>query len=90
MKDTIEITPKKIIAQLSIVLEKKDDAYVGYIPSFDIPFTSPNKENASEIARGLVNALFTMWLKNGQMALFVEKLKKYKFNVSSFRTPIPT
>ena len=69
-----------ISAQLSVTVEKLDaTAYIGYIPSFDIPFTSPSEEKASEIAKGLINALFTKWLNTGGVKFFKEKLKEYKF-----------
>lgn len=83
MKDTVEIKKDKIIAQLSFILEKKENSYVGYIPSFDIPFTSPSLDKASQIAKGLVNALFVMWLKKGRINLVIEKLEKFKFYTDS-------
>ena len=80
MKDTIEINKGIITAQLSVTIERLDDsAFIGYIPSFDIPFTSPNEEKASEIAKGLIDALFSKWLKSGSITLFYEKLEQYKF-----------
>ena len=80
MKDTIEIKGNKITAQLSFTGEQVNTAFVGYIPSFDIPFTSPSKEKASEIAGGLINALFNLWLRKGKIDLFREKLEKHEFN----------
>ena len=80
MKDTIQIKKSIITAQLSVTVERLDaSAYIGYIPSFDIPFTSPSEEKASEIAKGLINALFTKWLKTGGVTLFKKKLEEYKF-----------
>ncbi len=87
MKDIIQIRKSIISAQLSVTVERIDStAYIGYIPSFDIPFTSPNEEKAGEIAKGLVNALFEKWIKVGGLKLFKEKLQEYKFfNYSSTR-----
>ena len=79
MKDTIEIRDNIIIAQLSYTGEQVETAFIGYIPSFDLPFTSPNKEKASEIAGGLVDALFNLWLKKGKVDFVLEKLEKYQF-----------
>lgn len=80
MKDTIQIKKSIITAQLSVTVERLDaSAYIGYIPSFDIPFTSPNEEKAGEIAKGLINALFEKWIKIGGIKLFKEKLQEYKF-----------
>jgi hypothetical protein len=80
MKDTIQIKKSIITAQLSVTVERLDaSSYIGYIPSFDIPFTSPNEEKAREIAKGLIKALFTKWLKTGGVTLFKEKLKEYNF-----------
>jgi hypothetical protein len=80
MKDIVQIKKGIITAQLSVTIERiNDSVYVGHIPSFDIPFTSPDEEKAREIATGLVNALFTKWLKTGNLTLFKEKLKEYKF-----------
>ena len=80
MKDTIQIKERTITAKLSVTIERIDASiYVGHIPSFDIPFTSPSEEKASEIAKGLINALFTKWLKMGNLTHFKEKLEQYKF-----------
>jgi hypothetical protein len=80
MKDVIEIRHNKIIARLSITVKRIDSSYIGYIPSLDIPFTSPSEEKASEIAKGLVNALFVRWLEKGKLDLFREKLEENKFS----------
>jgi hypothetical protein len=80
LKDTIQIKKSTIIAQLSVTVEKTESSsYIGYIPSFDIPFTSPSEEKSKEIAKGLINALFTRWLKQGGVELFIAKLEEYKF-----------
>ena len=80
MKDTILIEKNIISAQLSVTVEKLDgSSYIGYIPSFDIPFTSPSEDKSGDIARGLIDALFTKWLKTGGLILFIEKLEEYKF-----------
>ncbi len=81
MKDTIEFKDGKIVAKLSVTIEEKDDSFVGYIPAFDIPFTSPTQDKAAEIAKGLVSALFKLWLKNGEVDHLIDKLKKYKFSL---------
>jgi hypothetical protein len=80
MKDIIEIKENKIIVRLTFTVEQLDSAYMGYIPSFDIPFTSPNQETAGEIASGLINALFNQWLKKGNLELVKEKLELFKFS----------
>lgn len=80
MKDTILIKKSVITAQLSVTVERLDSsAYIGYIPSFDIPFTSPSEEKAGEIAKGLINELFKKWLKIGGLTFFKEKVEEYKF-----------
>jgi hypothetical protein len=80
MKDTIRIINGTIKAEMSVAIERLEaSVYIGYIPSFDLPFTSPTEEKASEIAKGLVNALFTKWLEIGNLTLFKEKLEEYKF-----------
>jgi len=86
MKDVIQIKNSMISAQLSVTVERIDDsAFIGYIPSFDIPFTSPSEEKAHDIAKGLIQALFEKWLKMGGLSLFNEKMEEYKFfkNASS-------
>ncbi len=80
MKDTIQIKESSIKAQLSVSVERIDTtSWVGYIPSFDIPFTSPNEDKAKEIASGLIKALFANWLNMGGIALFEQKLLESKF-----------
>lgn len=80
MKDLVQIKKNIISVQLSVSVEQIDSsAYIGHIPSFDIPFTSPSKEMAVEIANGLVKALFTKWLKIGGVKYLIEKLEEYKF-----------
>lgn len=81
MKDLVQIKDNVISVQLSVSVERIEDstAYIGHIPSFDIPFTSPSKEKAVEIANGLVKALFTKWLKIGGVNYLIEKLEEYKF-----------
>lgn len=79
MKDVIKIENGVIFAQLSVTIEQVDSIYIGYIPSFDLPFTSPTKEKAKEIAKGLINALFKKWYHLG---VFEQKLMQYKFNKS--------
>lgn len=81
MKDTIEIKQQRIIANLSFTITKKDKSYIGYIPSFDIPFTSPSEDKATEIANRLVNSLLKKWLKDGDLKFFTEKLEKHKFSL---------
>lgn len=96
MKDIVQIKKNIISVQLSVSVERIDDsAYIGHIPSFDIPFTSPNKEKAVEIANGLVKALFTKWLKIGGVNYLIEKLEEYKFfkyslNRTEFEHFVPT
>ncbi|MCC9018678.1 hypothetical protein [Flavobacterium lipolyticum] len=80
MKDVIEIKKGKITARLSVTVKKLDSSYIGYIPSFDIPFTSPSEEKVSEIAKGLINVLFKRWLEKGKIDFFKEKLEKHKFS----------
>jgi hypothetical protein len=80
LKDTIQIKKRAIIAQLSVAVEKTESSsYIGYIPSFDIPFTSPRGEKSMEIAKGLIDDLFTRWLKQGGLELFIAKPEEYKF-----------
>lgn len=79
MQDRIEIKSGRIVANLSINIEEKDNSFLGYIPSLDIPFTAASKDRDGEIAGGLITALFNIWLKKGNMVLFVEKLKKHNF-----------
>lgn len=80
MNDIIEIKRNKIIVQISFTVEKTDNAYIGYIPSFDIPFTSPTQEKAGEIAGGLIRALFTRWLNTGKVEFLKKKLEKFNFS----------
>ena len=80
MKDVIEIKEHKIVVRLTFTIEQLDTAYLGYIPSFDIPFTAPNEEKAGEIAGGLINALFSKWLKKGNLEHIKEKLELYNFS----------
>ena len=78
MKDTIEIKENRVIAKLSITLKKLDGAaYMGYVPSLDIPFTSPSKAKATKIAGGLVNSLLMKWQRKGDLK---EKLELYNFS----------
>lgn len=96
MKDLVQIKENVISVQLSVSVERIDaSAYIGHIPSFDIPFTSPSKEKAVEIANGLVKALFTKWLKIGGVNYLIEKLEEYKFfkysvNRTEFEHFVPT
>jgi hypothetical protein len=83
MMDVIEIKKDKIIVQLAFVLKKTDTAYVGRIPSFDLPFTSPSKEKAAEIASGLIKALLTKWTRTGNMDLLKKKLEKFHVSLES-------
>ena len=79
MKDIIEIKKNKVIVQISFTVKKSDTAFIGYIPSFDIPFTSPTEEKASEIAGGLIRTLFNRWLTTGKIEFLKKKLEKFKF-----------
>jgi hypothetical protein len=79
MQDRIEIKSGRIVANLSINIEEKDNSFLGYIPSLDIPFTAASKDSVGEIAGGLITTLFNIWLKKGNMTLFIEKLKKHNF-----------
>lgn len=80
MKDTIQIKRRVITAQISVTIERLDStSFIGHIPSFGIPFTSPSEEKAGEIAKGLIKALFNRWLESGGIDLFKNKLEEYKF-----------
>lgn len=83
MKDIIEIKQNKISVQISFTVKKLDRAYLGYIPSFDLPFTSPTEEKAGEIAGGLIKALFNKWLNAGKVEFLKQKLEKFKFSSKS-------
>ena len=80
MKDIIQIKEKSIRAQLSVTVEPIDTTgFIGHIPSFDIPFTSPSEDKAREMARGLIKALFAKRLTMGGIDLFEQKLTENKF-----------
>jgi hypothetical protein len=79
MKNTITINNDEISTHLSYTLIEKDTAFIGHITALNIPFTSPTKDKASDIAKGLVKALFHKWGNTGGLELIREKIKSFNF-----------
>lgn len=83
-KDFIEIQKNKIIAQISYTIDDLDNnTFLGYIPSFDIPFTVNKSDSAENIARILIHSLLRKWLDKGSNTLLLKKLEKFNFSKSS-------
>ncbi len=54
-----------------------------YIPAFDIYFSSPNKEKASERSRTMVTSFFNFWIKKQGFRSFVIQILKLGFKTQN-------